>query len=220
MAYARIGITNFDELQKRLEGKKANAEKVMKRLTADAQKRVPGWIAAGVTTVYGIKKAEITGGKVGSVKVKGNGFKDLKFIYAGRMLTPVHFNMKPKTAPIHGNSYTIRATILKGNREVIGNVKKLSKKQRKTLAKNFTRSGIKNSPESPYMLQHTGATDTSKVQYIPFQRRSQPGKRMHKFTTVSLPQMVSSERTREPIRKCMNKGLEKRMAHHMKLLDK
>ena len=37
---------------------------------------------------------------------------------------------------------------------------------------------------------------------------------------MSLPQMVSSERTSEAIDRAINEGLQKRMEQHMKLLEK
>ena len=43
---------------------------------------------------------------------------------------------------------------------------------------------------------------------------------MQAIKTISLPQMVSSERTSAEITRAINEGLEKRMAQHMKLLER
>jgi hypothetical protein len=166
-------------------------------------------VAAEVTKVYGIKKSEITGKKVGSVKVVGNGFKDLKFVYAGRLLTPTHFSMSPK-APKEGGSYTLKATIIKGQRSTLGQVKKLTKKQRAAMAKNFTRSGTKNSDHSPIMLMRANGGH-----YLPFQRVSQDRGDIVARKAISLPQMVSSKRTEEGIQRAINEGLGKRLDHYM-----
>ena len=206
---ANIVIKNYSAIKKRLEDMKKAPSQVIKNVTSDAAKRIPGWVATEVTKTYGVKKSEITGQKIGKVRAVGKGIKDLKIIYTGRLLTPTHFSMSPK-APKSGGGYTLKASILKGQRKTLGNVKKLTKKQRASLQR-----GMRNSPQSPWMLQHTGAKDDEKTQFIPFQRREQPGKMKYVMKTISLPQMVSSERTHGNIQQAINEGLGKRLDHHM-----
>lgn len=206
ISFSFKGLAN---LRKKLDDKKKGPEQVLKHMKADAKKRVPGWIATEVTKVYGIKKGDITGQKVGKVRVDGKDFKDLRFTYTGRLLTPTHFGMSPK-APPPGGSYTLKASILKGQRTTLGKVKKLTKKQRAELAKNFTRSGEQRSDHSPIMLMPTGTT------YIPFQRKSVRRNDVDAIKTLSLPQMVSSERTEEAIQRAISEGLAKRMEHYEK----
>jgi hypothetical protein len=182
---------------------------VMKNVTADAKKRVPGWVAAEVTKVYGVKKGDITGQKIGRVKPEGNSFKEARIVYTGRVLTPTHFNMSPKV-PNPGGGYTLKATIVKGQRTTLGKVKKLTKKQRAALGKNFTGTGTRNSDHSPIMLMRANGG-----QYLPFQRKSVNRKDIDAIKTISLPQMVSSQRTEEGIRRGINEGLGKRLEHHM-----
>ena len=67
----RCEIKNYRFLQKKLEDMKKAPRQVMTSVTADAKKRVPGWIAAEVTKVYGVKKGDITGQKIGRVKPGG-----------------------------------------------------------------------------------------------------------------------------------------------------
>ena len=205
-----MAIKNYKVLQKKLDDKKKAPQKVMKALSSDARKRVPGWVATEVTQTYGVKKSEITGKKVGDVKVQGSDVRNMKVIYSGRPLTHTHFSMSPKV-PKEGGGYTLKATVIKGQRKTLGNVKKLTKAQRAALAKNFTGSGSKSSDHSPIMLMRANGG-----QYLPFQRKSTNRKDIEVVKTISLPQMVSSERTADNIQQAINEGLSKRLDHHMK----
>lgn len=202
-------IRDYDALKKQLDDMKKAPKAVMTHLTADARKRVPGWVATEVAKTYGVKKGEITSGALGSVKVTGESFDKIKITYTGRVLTPTHFGMTPKV-PKAGGSYTLKASIIRGKRSTLGSVKKLTKKQRKELGKNFTRSGTQNSSHSPIMLMRTGGT------YIPFQRKSTNRKDVEAIKTLSMPQMVSSDRTHKDITDAIGDGLSKRLDHYMK----
>lgn len=202
-------IKNFRALKKKLDDNKKAPQKVFKALSSDARKRVPGWVSTEVTKTYGVKKTEITGKKVGDVKVQGSDIRDMKIVYSGRLLTHTHFSMSPKV-PKEGGSYTLKATVLKGQRKTLGQVKKLTKKQRAELAKNFTGSGTQNSDKSPIMLMRANGG-----QYLPFQRKSANRNDIDVIKTLSLPQMVSSDRTQLAIRTAIDDGLRKRMDHHM-----
>ena len=214
----RCQIKDYNILQKQLEKMQKAPRMVLTRTLSDVKKRAPGWVATEVTKVYGVKKGEITGNKLGKVTVKGGTMQTVKIKYRGRVLTPTHFGMTPK-AP-GPNAYTLKANIIKGQRSTLGKVKKLTKKQRKALSKNFTRSGTRNSDHSPIMLMHTGANSAEKTQYVPFQRKSTRRSDVHAIKTISLPQMVSSERVAPNITKAINENLGKRLEHHMKLLEK
>ena len=208
-------IKNYKALRKQIEDMKKAPRAVMKAMTSDAKKRVPPWVAAEVSKVYGVKKSEISGGDLGKVQVKGDSLDEVKITYTGRVLTPTHFGMNP-TAPKIGGSYTLKATIIRGQRTSLGKVKKLTKKQRAELSKNFTRSGTRNSKRSPIMLMRTGNTKEGGTNYIPFQRVSPNRKDVVAIKTISLPQMVSSERTEQAIQNAISEGLGKRLDHHMK----
>ena len=201
-------IKNYKLVKKKIDDMQKAPQQVMKNLTAEAIKRVPGWVATEVTKEYGVKKGEITGQKIGRVTPQGNDFKNVRIVYTGRVLTPTHFNMSPKE-PNPGGAYTLKATIVKGERKTLGKVKKLTKKQRAALAQNFTRSGTQSSSHSPIMLMPTGST------YIPFQRKSTRRNDVEAIKTISLPQMVSSKRTEEGIQRAINEGLGKRLDHYM-----
>lgn len=211
-------IKNYQMLKKQIENLQKAPKKVIARTLTDMRTRVPTWVAAEVSKVYGVKKAEVNNNSLGKMKVEGNTVKNIKIRYTGRVLTPTHFGMSP-TAPGQ-NAYTLKATIIRGERKTLGKVKKLTKKQRAALAKNFTRSGERKSDHSPIMLMHTRNTQAGGTNYIPFQRKSVRRNDIEAIKTLSLPQMVSSERTAPNISKAINEGLEKRLAQHMKLLEK
>lgn len=216
--------STYRQTIKALEALQGQSERVIKRLMADARTRVPGWVASEVTQVYNIKKSEITPAKVGqskksagSISVRGETIDGLEIVYRGRVLTPTHFGMTPK-AP--RDSYTLKAEIIKGRKTVLGQKKKLTKKQRKALGKNFRRQGTRSSDHSPIMLMPTGAGNADKTQYIPFQRKSTRRSDIEAIKTVSLPQMVSSDRTSEAINTAINEGMQKRLEQHMKILER
>jgi hypothetical protein len=205
----RCEIKNYNVLKKQINNLQKAPVKVMSSLTAEARKRAPGWIAAEVTKEYGIKKSEITGQKVGSVRVEGSKLNELRVVYKGRALTHTHFNMAPK-APNPGGGYTLKATIVKGQRTTLGKVKKLTKKQRAALSKNFTGSGSRTSDHSPIMLMRANGGH-----YLPFQRVSQDRADVVVRKAISLPQMVSSKRTEQGIQQAINENLGKRLDHYM-----
>lgn len=164
-------IKDMKALKKKLDDMKKAPEIVMKRTMSDTRTRVPIWVATEVSKVYGIKKKEIGDGKTSTVKVIGDNISEAKIIYKGRVLTPTHFGMNPQVPKV-GGGYTLKATILKGQRSTLGRVKKLTKKQRVALGNNFRRQGKQSSDHSPIMLMRTGAKTADGTQYIPFQRKS------------------------------------------------
>lgn len=202
-------LKEYNFTKKRLKALEHAPKKVISSITAEAKKRVPGWVATEVAKNYGVKKSEITGQKVGKVTPKGDSIETVKVVYTGRPLTHTHFSMSPK-APSPGGGYTLKATIIKGQRTALGQVKKLSKKQRAELGKNFTRSGTRTSDHSPIMLMRANGG-----QYLPFQRISTKRKDVVVRKTISLPQMVTSKRTQEGISRAINEGLGKRLDHYM-----
>lgn len=221
MGSKKTELRYYRQAIKDLEAIQGKSRLVLKRTMSDIRDRVPGWVADEVTKVYGIKKAEITQDKKGTGKktagqigVRGETVETAQIVYTGRLLTPTHFGMTPK-APPEGKGYTLKAQIIKGNKATLGKVKKLSKKQRAALGKNFTRQGTQNSPSSPIMLLPNKGGG-----YIPFQRVSQKRNDLVAIKTLSLPQMVSSDRTRDKIQEAINAGLEKRLENHMKILEK
>lgn len=101
-------VENFQKLMDTVAQIDEQGRKAVKATVRDVKARAPSWIAQEVTSVYNIKKGEITpSGKnsskpkkmAGSVSVSGETIEELTIAYSGRLLTPVHFGMTPKTAP-------------------------------------------------------------------------------------------------------------------------
>lgn len=216
--FCKIGIKNYKALTKRVDRMRKAPEKVQNGIVGEFKKRAPAWIANEVVKVYNIKKAEIKpsqGGKraVGSVSVKGKTIGTVSLVYRGRLLTHTHFGMTPKAPPSGG--YTLKAQVLKGKKKTLGKVKKLTKKQRKQLAKNFRNEGERKSPKSPIMLMGTGSKKEGGTNFIPFQRVSPNRKNIEAIKTVSMPQMVSNKTVSEGISAEINKKIGKRLDHYM-----
>lgn len=203
---------DFDQTFKELNKMQTNAQKVIDRTLNDFRSRGPGWAAQEVTKEYNIKKAEVSkGGDAGKVKATAE-TDNLSITYTGRVLTPVHFGMNPKSPR---SSYTLSATVHKGQKKTWGKVKKLTKKQRQNIGRNFTHQSTSSSGNSPNMLMYTGNKKEDGTDYIPFQRLGFRRENVFVRKTVSLPQMVSNETVHENIDKVLDEKLGKRLDHYM-----
>ena len=211
-------MKGYKNLQKELNNLKKAPQTVLNRTISDAKKRAPAWVAAEVAKQYGIKKKEVGDGNTSKLKIEGDSIDSVKLVYSGRVLTPTHFNMSPK-AP-NGGTYTLKAEIIKGEKKTLGKVKKLTKKQRAALGKNFRREGTRSSDHSPIMLMHTGNQRVDGTSYIPFQRKSTNRSDVKAVKGPSVPQMIDSERTAPNISKAINENLGKRLDHHLKIMEK
>lgn len=209
----RKKVTTFDNVIRELEQMKKAPEKVIKRTLSDFRQRGPGWISTEVTKKYNIKKAEVNEG----VRVKGNTVDSITIIYKGRVLAPVHFSMNPKAPK---QSYTLKAMFKKGDRKTLGKVKKLTKKQKQNIGRNFTHQGKKTSRSSPIMLMSTGNKKIDGVNFIPFQRQSQKRNDLKAIKTLSVPQMVSNKKVEENIQEAVNEKLGKRFDHYVDMYFK
>jgi hypothetical protein len=202
-----IGIKGFGDLQKKIEDLKKKGGKALQRTVSDFKSRAPGWVSTAVTSIYNIKKAEVSGAKTdakkaGTIKVKGEEIDNMQIVFQGRLLTPVHFGMTPKKPP-KGKSYTLKETVYKGKQKVIG---------------RFNRKKIPGGPysdRSHNILMPTGASSADKVPYIPFQRMSKNRKDIKKFTSTSIPQMITNEDVSKEIYTSINDNLSKRLEHNL-----
>ena len=202
-------LSNLQQLVADLEAIENGGKKAISNTIKDVKARAPGWIAQKVTAVYNIKKSEITpsgSGKpkkmAGSIQITGETIEELAITYKGRLLTPVHFGMTPK-APPRGKSYTLKASVLKGQKKVIGRYL------------NTRTPGGPFSQRSHNILMGTGNTKSDGTSWIPFQRMSKTRTDI-KLTTISVPQMITSDRTNEAIMLRLNTETSKRLEHHMK----
>ena len=201
---------NLRQLAADVQAIEAGGRKAITSTVKDVKARAPGWIAQEVTAVYNIKKGEITpssGGKpkkmAGSIRITGETIEELTLTYKGRLLTPVHFGMTPK-APPKGKSYTLKVQVLKGSKKVLGRYK------------NTRTPGGPFSQRSHNILMGTGNTKEGGTNWIPFQRMSKTRTDIKKVTTISVPQMITSDRTNEAIMLRLNTETAKRLDHHMK----
>ena len=202
-------VENFQQLLADVRAIEDSGKKAISNTLKDVKARAPGWIASEVTAVYNIKKGEITpskGGKpkkmAGTLRITGETFEELAFTYEGRLLTPVHFGMTPKNPP-QGKSYTLRMQVVKGKKQVIGRYK------------NTRTPGGPFSERSHNILMGTGNAHEGGTSWIPFQRMSRTRTDIKKFTTISVPQMVTSERTHEAIMTKLNEETAKRLEHNL-----
>ena len=193
-------LSNLQQLVADLEAIENGGKKAISNTIKDVKARAPGWIAQEVTAVYNIKKSEITpsgSGKpkkmAGSIQITGETIEELAITYNGRLL-----------APPRGKSYTLKASVLKGQKKVIGRYL------------NTRTPGGPFSQRSHNILMGTGNTKSDGTSWIPFQRMSKTRTDIKKLTTISVPQMITSDRTNEAIMLRLNTETSKRLEHHMK----
>lgn len=215
-----ISIKDYSKLCKSLKALNSDAEKAISRTVSDFKSRAPGWVSAAVNEEYLLKKksevkdAIVGKKKIGNIKLSGIVVDNIRLIFAGRPLTPVHFRMTPskpsekrykkkqlipgenvdgfngKVAPINPfRKYTIKVEIHKG--------------EKKTL------DGNDKYNTTPFLASNGYGT------YIPFQRRSEKRTDMVSIRTTSIPQMITNEKVSEDIQKRIDEGLSKRLEHHV-----
>lgn len=210
MPFVKVTMKGAQKVIDGIEKKRTLAEKAVAKTISDMKSRAPGAIASCVTGTYNIKKSEINpsstkeGKKAVTMRVSGETIEGLAFTYKGRLLTPVHFGMSPKTPP-QGKSYTLTATIRKDKgKKVIGRYK------------NTRTKGGPDSQQSHFVLMGTGNTKADGVNAIPFQRRSTGRMDIKKMTTLSVPQMIGEEETVAPaIQTKLTELLTTRLNYHM-----
>ena len=207
-----LQIENLDKLLGDINSIQNAGKDVVKYTLKDVKARAPGWISEEVRKVYNIQKSDIQptnqknadGTKkkmAGTISAHGDTIENFTITYKGRLLTPVHFGMTPK-APPHGRGYTLKMQVLKGKKEVIGRYKS------------------KRKPNGPYskrshnILMGTGNTQGEGTNYIPFQRMSTRRLDLKKFTTISVPQMITSERTHDAIMDRLHVETSKHLEKH------
>lgn len=216
------GIKEYTKVINEIKNIENTAQAVISRTISDVRTRGHGWIAQGVSQRYGIKKSEVSRvNGIGRLDLTQRRRHHLQLKYSGRPLTLSHFGMTPKTP--NPNGYTLKAKVYRIRQETISKVKKPTKKQYANIARNFHRQGTRNSPRSPWMLQHTGNTKEGGINYIPFQRRKQPGTFQYTAKGPSLPQMVTEGKDgpfHREVALVFNNKLEDRWDHHCKQFEK
>ena len=121
--------------------------------------------------------------------------------YEGELITPTHFNMKP-VKPY--KSKTIKRK---------GKIRK--QRQRYSITAEIIKGQRKELHPDAFLGTNKGGG------YIPFRRRTNKAKPIDAIKSVSMPQMVRSEKVYPAISVKVNSELEKRLEHNMKrFLDK
>ena len=193
----KVTMPNFAKMVGDLQGLNKDVDKAISRTISDCKQRGPAQVTKAVTAVYGIKSKEVTeagkdakrGAKtVGSIKVKGVSVDNVQLVYKGRLLTPVHFSMTPKTRPDNGKKYKVRAAIFKGAKKTLG-------------------SGV--------FLASSGAAGTT---HIPFKREGKKRLPIEAIRTVSIPQMITNEKVAADITARMEELLQTRLQHNTERL--
>lgn len=204
-------VDNIQKLLSEISKIDSRGREAIKSAVKDTKARAPGWIASEVVKEYNIKKSEIIPSRknaspkklAASIRVTGETIEQITINYEGRMLTPTHFSMTPK-APPKGKSYTLKMQVVKGQAKIIGRFFR-----KRTTNKKY-------SERSHNILMGTGNTKAGGTNWIPFQRVSKERTDLEKFTAISAPQMITSERTRDAIAERINKGTEERLTHQIK----
>lgn len=186
-----IDMSAVSECIKKFEKFVDTSPVVFERTLKDMHSRAPGKVASAVTSIYGIKKGEITPTKknnkklAGKISTKGEELASFELLYSGRVLTPLHFGMTPKVKP-DKKKYKVKAKIKKA-------------------AKTFTAPA-----GGGVFLAPTGQTT------IPWFRNSSDRLDISPIKTLSLPQMVDNETVREVIGTELGDLLDKRFNNHLK----
>ena len=189
----------FDKAVDELKQTEKDIQKALDRTVADCKNRAPAQVTKAVTAVYGIKAKDVTeagksakrGAKsAGKIKVQGYSIDNLQLEYKGRLLTPIHFSMSPKTRPDGKKKYKVKAAIYKGQKKVLG-------------------TGV--------FLASSGAAGTAQ---IPFKREGAKRLPINAIRTVSIPQMIGNEVVAQDIKKRMEELLQTRLQHNLDRIAK
>ena len=192
------------------------SRKAVNMTIQDVRQRAPGWISKAVREEYNIKKADFDRKdkkKVVDVRVSGSyeqGFEGLTITYTGRVLTPIHFDMKPTVRPMPvwrpaGDDYPISVKIFKkGGRERIHGKPGVWKP---FLGRAHASEKTKAGGAMPSIVFHRVIDGGRPV----------PRKPIHPYKTLSVPQMIQDGKgvVKPGVRRALNDNIEKRFNHHL-----
>jgi hypothetical protein len=196
--FEKIKIDTSDVQQKfnKLSKALSDPSGVFSKTIGDMQRRAPGKVADAVREVFSIKKADVMPTKkktdlkkAGTIKITGQTIAELTLNYEGRVLTPLHFGVTPKTQPKRGKKYSVKLKV---------------KKQQKAV-KSPTKEG-----KVPFVAP--ARKGSSRI--IPWLRDSDGV--INPMKTLSLPQMVDNEQARNVMNQSLGELLHSRFNHHLK----
>lgn len=222
-----IRLEEIEELMSSLEGEDREAvKKAVNYTVRDIKGRAPGWIAAEVSSVYNIKKTEITPAKTDSGKNKkavsihtsGDSLESVSLVYTGRALTPIHFSMSPKRPRNQktSNKIAIPGSMINfagGGSSDVGMVsvpKKYAISYEILKGKRWKAKG-KQDYSIPFLAPVKAGSD----KYIVFQRKGNSRTDMYSVRTVSVPQMIENKKAYDKISKKIREAADQRLHHHL-----
>lgn len=222
-----IRLNEVEELISRLEDENGEAvKKAVNYTVRDIKSRAPGWIAAEVSTVYNIKKTEITPAKTDagkdkkavSIHTSGTALESVSIVYKGRALTPIHFSMSPKRPRKQKTSskIAIPGSMLNftgGGSSDVGMVsapRKYAISYEIVKGKRWKARG-KQDYSAPFLAPVKAGSD----KYIVFQRKGSSRTNMYSVRTVSVPQMIENKNVYDKINKKIGESAEQRLQHHL-----
>ena len=207
-----ISIKNYAKLCKNLQAMNKDAEKAISRTVSDFKSRAPGWISQAVSEEYTIKKSEVKGAmtgarKIGSIKVSGTMVDNIGLEYKGRLLTPLHFKMKPKKpkAAREKDKRLIPGENVEGFTGEVAPVYPIKAYQ---ISVEIHKGQVKNLPSSAFLGTNKGEG------YIPFQRTGDSRTPITSIKSTSVPQMITNEKVAEEIQRRIEEGMIARLNHN------
>lgn len=209
----QISIKNYAKLCSDLRAMNKDAEKAISRTVSDFKSRAPGWISQAVSDEYTIKKSEVKGAmvgakKIGSIKVSGTMVDNIGLEYKGRLLTPLHFKMKPKKpkAAREKDKRLIPGENVEGFTGEVAPVYPIKAYQ---INVEIHKGKAKNLPSGAFLGTNKGEG------FIPFQRTGDSRTPITSIKSVSIPQMITNEKVAEDIQKRIEEGMIARLNHHV-----
>ncbi len=186
-----IDLSELTAKLNKLQSTLQNSGDVFDNTFKDMVSRAPGKIASAVTSEFSIKKSEITHKSkfkksAGNISIHGQTLSSLEIRYAGRLLTPLHFSMRPKSRP-NTKKYKVKAKIKK----------QLKTFQAKEGGGVFLAPAAKSATVLPWMRFSSDSFDIAPIK------------------TLSLPQMVDNDQVREKINKDLSELVDTRYQHHL-----
>ncbi len=164
-----IKLDNVENVINGIKHKQEMGAKAVNSTIGDFVKRGPGWVSQEITGIYNIKKKDITAAQKGKrnggkIKVYATSIESVKLIYRGRLLTPIHFGMKP--AKRTKKPYRVSMEVKKGERRNLPKGVFLAQTETGTKQLPFQREGkqrlpieVKHSVSVPQMATNKEVSD-------------------------------------------------------------
>lgn len=222
MAGIKLEISNIEQVLMQISGQQKVLAKALEATTKDFKSRAPSKISKRIREVYGVKAADIKATQKGArtngtINIAGINVDNVELAYSGRLLTPTHFNMTPKTRPA-SKKYTVKATIKKGHKTVLSSRTFLASPGKKKRHKTVLSSRAFLALFGKKKEHKTGKAGSIQ---IPFQRVGTSRYPIKAIKTLSVPQMITNETdgVAENISKDINELLNSRLEHNIKRFE-